>query len=395
MRSRLGVISVVAFFAMLLAGMLAQSDTRTLTPTSFGVIPGGYGAFYELLEEAGLPVARSFASPERLAPGGTLWWIEPAGLVPEAEKTWPELEPAPADSSLRSAAFARWIEAGGTAVVLLPGAPGPAFALAERPVPARALEHAPDDDEEDAPLPEARPLPVAGTLASAPRTLELLVPVVFEAVDGAAWRTVASLGEQPFVLEAALGAGRLVLVADARFLSNAWLDRADAAPLAIDLVRAYGVPWLDEHEHGFASSQGTLAYLAGSSALPFFVGLALLALGFGWFGGTLPMRRVEEFDPSAPTLETFVASLAHLYAATRDHARVLDRYRELTARRLRRHFGLPPDASLASLSERLARRAETPRAGLALLDGSLPVRDERELHRAVAELDRLVVEVAR
>jgi hypothetical protein len=389
-KSRLRLFALIVFWALLLAGVIVQSDTRTLTATSFGEIPAGYGALYDVLAEAGLPVARSFAAPERLEPGRTLWWIEPAGVPPDADAKPSKLPGSP----LLGPAFASWIEAGGTAVLFFPGKAEPASELAGLAVPARVLEQ-PQEGVDDTKTPAPRAARLDGPLAGAPRTLELSRPVVFEAPDTEAWRAVARLAGRPFALEASLGAGRLVVVADARFLANASLDRADAAPLVLDLVRAYGVPRLDEHEHGFASSQGTLAFLARSSALPFFVGLALLALGLGWFGATLPMRRVQEFDPSAPTLETYVASLAHLYAETRDHRRVLERYRELTGRRLRRHFGLPPDASLASLSERLARRAGTSRAGLALLEGPGEARDAAELQRAAAALDRLVAEVAR
>jgi hypothetical protein len=387
------VSAVAAFFVLILAGLLTQGDSRLLTPTSFGAIPAGYRALYELLQESGLPVARSFAPPERLAPGRTIWWLEPKELA-AADGAQAEAEPAAAPLGrpahpLRGSALARWIEAGGTAVIAFPGAPGAATRLAERDVPARAPESLVLDEEQAS----LEALPVDGPLARGLRMLELPAPVVFLDPDPKAWRTVAHLGGKPFVLESALGRGRLVVASDARFLSNAWLDRADAAPFAIDLVRAYGVPWIDEHEHGFAASQGALAYLAGSPALPFFAGLALLALAFAWFGAAWPARRGEDFDPSAPTLETFVASLARLYAATQDHARVLDRYRELTARRLRRALGLPPDAPLAQLSERLARRPRVPREALALLAGPTGVRDEAELRRAVAALDGLLMEV--
>jgi len=375
-----------AFFLLIVAGLIRQADTRELSATSFGSVPAGHGALYQLLAEAGLPVARSFASPDQLAPQRTIWWIEPS-LSREKKDARPP-------SLLAGEAFAHWIEQGGRAVVLL-GAPSrQRVVIAGVALPELDAEMAPDARDDPVRGDAAAPQPalVAGPLAPRSRTLALLAPVAFAEVDPADWRTLAKLDGKPFVLERALGTGRLAVVADARFLTNGWLDRADAAPFVLDLVRAYGVPWIDEHEHGLVASRGALRYLAGSPALPFFGGLALLGLGFAWFGAALPARRVQERDPNAPTLETFVASLASLYAATRDYPRVLARYRELTARKLRRHFGLPPDAPLGSLSERLARRRSVSTQGLALLvEGATP-RDAAELELSVALLDRLARE---
>ena len=183
-----------------------------------------------------------------------------------------------------------------------------------------------------------------------------------------------------------------MVFAEGRFLENQGLDRGDAAPLAVDLALALGPPIFDERSHGLVPSRSTLGYLARSPALLCFAGLALLALGFAWYGAAEPPRVVAEPDPGAPTLESYVQSLAGFYAATGDHARVLERYRELTARRLRRHFGLREDAPLA---ERLGRRRGLSPAGLARLASDAPVASAAELARAAALLDRLVEEAAR
>jgi len=383
------VSAAVAFLLLVVIGWMNQGDPRELTATSFGTVPAGHAAFYDLLAEAGLPVARSYAAPGGLPPQQTIWWIAP--------------EPAPGKlerpNEAEGTAFARWVEEGGSGVVLfgeegagrlaLAGVAWPALEPGDDPDAGQAGDAAPRSLWQD-----GRLLSVEGELSPRRRTLPLPERRGFDAgtLDAAVWRTVARIEGKPFVLERVLGAGRLVLVADARFLTNRWLDRAEAAPFALDLVRAYGVPWIDERAHGFVASRGALRYLAGSPALPFFLGLVLLGAALAWGGATLPARRVRELDPSAPTLETFVRSLAGLYAATHDHLRVLDRYRELTARRLRRHFGLPPDAPLESLAARLARRRAVGATGLALLvDGAAP-RDGAALERAVAQLDRLANE---
>jgi hypothetical protein len=390
--------AVGAFFALVIVGILVGGDRRDFTPTSFGRIPAGQGALYDLLRELGLPVARSFASPEALTADRTLWFIEP--------------DEGCAARSLSGASLAPWLEAGGRAVVLLPArlSACPADAtLGGFALPGRE-EAAPGGD---GPAPagapaasEAMRVTVEGAWLRAPRSLELAAPVRFvpetawsEAQRGAggdgSWRVAATEAGRPFALERTVGRGRLLVIADGRFLENQWLDRADAAPLAVDLALALGPPWIDERTHGLVPSRGTLVYLLRSPALPCFAGMALLALAFAWYGAAEPPRRVAEVDPSAPSLESYVQSLAGFYAATGDHARVLERYRELTARRLRRHFGLPPDAPLASLVDRLGRRPGLSRAGVAQLASRASASNASELARAVALLDRLVEEAAR
>jgi Domain of unknown function (DUF4350) len=389
--------AVGAFFALVIVGILVGGDRRDFTPTSFGRIPAGHGALYDLLRELGLPVARSFAAPEALPPDRTVWFIEP--------------DEGCAARSLSGESLAPWLASGGHAVVLLPAR------LAACPPDAKVAGFALPGREEAAPggvepapgapaAPEATRLTVEGDWLRAPRSLELAAPVRFlpetawsEEQGGAgedgSWRIAATEAGRPFALERAVGGGRLLVIADGRFLENQWLDRADAAPLAVDLALALGAPWIDERAHGLVPSRGALAYLLRSPALPCFAGMALLALTFAWFGAAEPPRRVAEVDPSAPSLESYVQSLAGFYAATGDHARVLARYRELTARRLRRHFGLPPDAPLASLVDRLRRRPGLSRAGVAQLASRTPASNASELARAVALLDRLVEEAAR
>jgi hypothetical protein len=380
--------AVGAFFALALVGVLVGGDERDLSATSFGKVPRGHGAVYDLLGELGVPVARSFAPLEELAPERTVWWVEPD-----------EGCEAP---SLAGAPLRDFVAAGGRAVVLLPArldACPEGGALAGLPLPPREGEAQEPEREEPAAAPERAW--AEGPLFRARRALELPAPVRFapESVWSDAlregegrWEIAATLGQRPFALSRGLGAGRLVVFAEGRFLENQWLDRGDAALLAYDLALALGPPSFDERSHGLVPSRSTLAYLARSPALLCFAGMALLALVFAWYGAAEPPRSVLEQDPSAPTLESYVRSLAGFYAATGDHARVFARYRELTERRLRRHFGL---AQGAPLEERLARRRGLSTEGLARLASDAPVGSAAELARAAALLDRLVEEAAR
>jgi hypothetical protein len=395
-------------------GMLTSSGDKPFTVTSFGKLPVGYGALFDLLSELGLPVARSYAAGSDLPRAATLWWVRPAGVctaatgadAPAAGAAGPD-RAAGDDGTFDAGA---WIEDGGTAVVFLPplGPNAACASIAGIVVPPRTPRDAERDaDAQDDVRAAGRShrrmrqgaagalqlQTVEGPLVPSPRQLR---GPGFSAFDSSGeWQVRARLDGQPFVLEHALGRGRLVVVADARVFSNAWLATGDAAPLALDLARAYGVPRFDERAHGLRAEDSALRYLAASPAAFVFLGLALLGGVFAWRGSAWPARTLGDGSLGAPTLEAFVDSLAGLYARTHDYGRVLTRYREFSVARLRRHFGQPADTPAAVLIARVyeARRA-TPQA-LALLTRDAPVRSEAALHAAVHALDHLVEEVTR
>ena len=217
------------------------------------------------------------------------------------------------------------------------------------------------------------------------------------AVGQGGWRPLwVGLEDQaPFALERAVGAGRLVVVADARVLTNARLDEADAAPFVFDWIRTTGPVWIDEHAHGVVPESGTLRYLLRSPAWAAMVGLLGLGLLVGWRGRAWPVRLVEEVDPEAPTLSAFVDSVARLYARSRDFDRIFERYRALSLERIRRALGLAPgtpaEIVVASLRAREAGGSAVRETGLGdLLTRDVRVTSVEELERATARLDALV-----
>jgi len=300
-----------------------------------------------------------------------------------------------------------WIAGGGTAVVFLPpdlevcSQDAMLGGIAVPPREEIAGNRAGTAGKPDKGSEREPELSLKGELVPHPRRFDFPTLFTFQELpaDAAAnraeppWRVMARLDGHPLVLGMELDQGRLVVVADARFLWNSGLDRADAAPFVVDLVRAYGVPWIDERAHGLMISQSAVAYLVGSAAAPFLAGAAIFALAFVWFHAATPTRRVAELDPSAPSLDRFVDSLAACYASTRDYARVFERFRELSSRRLRRHFGLPLDTQESQLFARLRWRSALSSESLDLLArGTLP-RSANQLVRAVQRIDRLVREV--
>jgi len=409
--TRRTAIAVSVFFSLVVLG-LWRGDTRDLSPTSFGFIPVGHRALYDFLSELGLPVARSYTLPRGLPSAATVWWIEPEWPCEEAKaesKSDPKREIGDRgrlpELTLDGQGLGDWIGAGGTAVVFLAPVPEICAAgarLAGRLLPPRALDPKapPEKPPPTGMLPEPSVL-VEGKLVPRPRRLELAAPLAFSSATGepaasggeSPWEVLARIGGRPFVLGQRLGEGQLVVIADARFVRNDHLDNADAAPLVADLVRRFGVPWIDERAHGFITSTGALAYLWASPAAPFLGGVVILALAYVWFHAATPVRKVSELDPSAPSLEAFVDSLAACYAHTRDHARVFQRFREMTARQLRRHFRLPPEAPEFQLVERLRRRFRAPPEALELFANGTSLRSASELQAAVEQIDRMVRKV--
>ncbi|GEM_PF-2028518 len=410
MRRPAAILSLVVFFGLVIVGLWRGDDYRDLSATSFGRIPSGHRALYDFLSELGLAVARSYAPPTQLPAHATVWWIEPDRPCEE-----PKAEDEPStgrdrrvpEPVLDGPGLNRWIAEGGTAVVFLP----PDSHVCSRDAKLAGVSLPPREEVavdaaisagkvDTTRIARAAQVSVEGRLVSQPRILDLRTPWSFQdafqdvAGSGAEtrWEAAARVGARPFVLWQRLGQGQLVVVADARFVRNSGLDRADAALLVADLVRAYGVPWIDERAHGLVVSRSALAYLVASPAAPFLAGAAILALAFVWFHAATPPRRVPELDPSAPSLDAFVDSLAACYASTRDYARVFERFRELTSRRLRRHFGLPPDAPESQLLERLRRRCALPPEALDLLAKGTPLRSASELETAVQQIDHVVRE---
>jgi hypothetical protein len=395
--SRAARSAIAAAILLVIVGMLLPNGSERRTATSFGTFPQGHRAVFDLLIELGFPVSRNLDPPDRIPAESTVWWIAPGGLCAGEGETAPwEIT----DS----------LDEGGTAVVF---PPRDCALLGALDIPGRSAKgDAGEASEEEEAAEEEESAPdllrrwLAGDLALAeiptePQQLEggpgpglrrLDAPPLLRFQESGDFEVRARLDGAPFILEKPVGTGTLVLVADATFLTNGFLDRADAAPLVVDLASHYGVSLVDEFSHGMGRERHPVFYLARSAALPVFAGLALLGLLALWRGSSLPRRRTDEVELPAPALDRFVASLASLYARSRDEGRVAERYRELTLARLRRHFGLPAETPAKIIVERLRRDRRLSPALLGPLIAPEAPRGEAALRAQVRGLDALVKE---
>ena len=350
-------------------GPADEQDAGTISSTS----RDGYRAFLDLLVALGVPAERHAGPPDLLPAGATAWWIAPP-VCGDDRRAWGGYG---------------FVAAGGTAVVLVPrrGAPVACQLDPDIPLPARIALR-----------PGTRaaggPVVVAGDLVRGLRRLPAEpFQLAFTAAEG--WTVRATADGYPLIVERELGRGRLVLVADARLFRNVRLDAGDTAPLVVDLVRDTGAPRFVEGWVATAGDRGALVYLLASPAVAPFIGVVLVGLLLAWHGTLVPPRRLAASGVGAPTLDTFVDALAGLYARTRDWPRVAARYRELTAARLRRHFGLAPETRTAALIARLERDARFRNGVLDPLVAPRRVDDEPGLAVEVAALDALVARVLR
>lgn len=398
--SRNAALGIAALVILGASGLVFREDSRLHTPTSFGTGPRGQRALFEVLTNLAVPVERSYEPPAFAAVDAPVWFIEPWDLCESAG------DPTEETSDVGLAPF---VQRGGTAVVFLLarralGIPAPEAceALAGVPLPERLLPDGPVADENDAaeeagdpPLPSADPIAqrIDTDFGTTPRTLD--VPPLATFVESGDWAVRATADGEPLVLERAIHGGRVVVVADGTFLNNQWLDGGDAALLALDFIRAIGVPRIDESAHGMRLSESAVALLARLGALPVFLGVLVLGVLWGWRRAAIPQALPDE-DPSvAPALEVFVETLATIYGQSRDWSQMAERYRKLSLDRIRIHFGLAPEVPGERLLNQLQAERRAAADDVHRLAATAAVSSRDEWIRCARELDRVVAEVCR
>jgi hypothetical protein len=358
--SRAGLASTVTVLVLLTGVNLwfwRDSEwERWMTSLDHGAF--GHAAVYDLLSELGYEVRRSYARPQQLPRDQVIWLIAPrpqVGLEPIAPTVIEELDP--------------WLEEGGRAVVF--GGPG----MDWLPLELEVAES------------EASGLNLTpGAISAEERVLSIPEPRFFDSPEGC--EVVASDGEgRALAVELRRGQGTLIAVAEHRFLENSRLPEADSAVLAVDLVRAYGEPWIDERFHGLRETR-TLTQVLGPTRLGLLAMLGLLCLVVIWQRRRWPPRVLSEPEGPVPSLGAFVDSLARHYLGTRDYLEIFEAYRDGFKHRLRSRRLGDGQLSEREFAEKLERDpALDAESRLWLLEGARPA-SSGELLRAVRALER-------
>ena len=359
------IASLVAALVLLLGLSLWMAPRLALksSATSFGVERQGYKAAYDLLLELGVPVRRSYVAPSATPPTGSLWFVSPSFL-----------DPGQREDTAAAGTVLRWIRAGGTAVVF--GGPQSEW---KRLGITRGISVSNGGQQ------------IKGDFAPLARQLDVLDLVHFASGHDHLARvrlTCLTCGGAPFALELRLGAGRLVAVADGRFLRNANLGSYDASVLLADMVRALGPPVFDEYFHGLVESDSLVATLAGSRVmLALAAGLLLALLWVGEQRSWPPRRLACKGEEPAPSIASFLDSLGLLYERSRDPAAAFRVYRTGFLHRARRQLWPHGEFSERLLLERLAHHRALPgETRRWLIDGAAPS-TESELVSAVRAIE--------
>lgn len=270
----LGVMAAAASLANLRVGKEAEE----LVPDPSSYNPGGSGSmgFYLWLQAMGAR-ARRWERPLAELPGdATILWV---------------LRPTVPLEELEVQALEDWVRGGGVLVladdtvsVPIPGMwVGPLagkFGLQSRPGerPARLLPAFPSPYVEgvEAIEPEGR--------------------IRFQRKGSEGWAPLFADGEGDVVAVNRLGRGVVIALADPGIFSNARIETAGHARLAVNIVRAHrggGVVLVDEFHHG-RGHQGALSRYFRGSALPWMIAQAALAFL------VLVVARGTRFGPPVP-----------------------------------------------------------------------------------------------
>jgi hypothetical protein len=334
-----------------------------------------------LLSELKIPVTRSYARPNRVPHNRPLWFIVPDFLSAREE------EATKADTS----DLMDWIRAGGTAVVM--GDLGSKWKRLDidEPVSAGGDTNMIKGDSighvENIRLTADFYIENEQPFTRTARKISVSGLAHFEKVaDKGEVRLTA--GGEPFAIDFKIGSGRLVAIADGRFVLNSNLDKDDASVLLVDLVRALGAPDFDEHYHGLAAPVSSLALLAHPRLLAVLAMALMTALL--WIGEqhSWPPRQLrDQEDGPAPSIDSFVEALGVLYSRANDPRAAFRAYRASFLRRARRQVSPRVDVPEPVMIERLTRDRSLSDEARRCIAGDESPSTETELVRAVRALE--------
>jgi len=357
MRRRIAWLLVLPLLAVL-TWSVARRGRYTVPFSTWSTSAEGAKALFTFLEETGRSPARWTQDLGRLPAGGVL--VAMGDGTPERRLARRERD-----------VLARWIDAGGTLVVLgvqryVPRGISVALVAPEPGESAKPAGGSPIDfsdfgdaterDEDERPKPET----VAVGDHPAMRGLgavSLRRPADVK-VDEPGFELLLGDLKSPRGIVLAHGRGHVVAIGSASFVTNSDLGEGDHAPFFARLVDRYrrgGRVFFDEYHLGMGRGRSVVSYLRarglGPPLVQFLLVVALLLLRastrFGAPAAPLP--------PPPDDMATYVEGMGRIYARADDVAASMERIAKDALARIAARHGLPPPAGGAALAESLRR----------------------------------------
>lgn len=310
MRARALLLVLGVLLAWGLATLtLLRFDTGAAYPPYSSLRPdplGGKALYAALAELDATAVARSFEPLDRLpAAAGTtviLAGAEPGDFAEPSAPTWRSLSALAAAGARVVVAFAPR-NSRPEPQILEPGQTAPEeeerpAALLPRSFPALAAA-ALEEDDDGRPIPESAVREHGGE--QLPESILCRTSLWFDRLDDN-WRVLYRRGEMPVLIERRVGAGTLVLMADAFPLSNEGLRFARESRLLAWLLGEARQVVFDETHLGVTAPAGTMALIRRYRLQPVLATLVVLTLLFAWRAATplLPAPRpVRDADAAS------------------------------------------------------------------------------------------------
>jgi Domain of unknown function (DUF4350) len=343
------VVPLVLAFAAIAAVAVLNGERKAQTPitySTYDAAPGGYRAWYELLQLEGIPATRFDERPAFLdASVGTIVLAGEAG--PAAVGDFGEAD---------AGALADWVRRGGRVIVL--GSAGPV----NQARTALRLPEAMMRDGASAGHPSIAP----ELLAAGVRRVPAVGPLRLRARQTD--RVLVADRDGRLIVSYPLGRGTVIDAIDAAALANDQIAVPDRARLAVALARIpapRGAFAFDESVHGY------LAPVHWWTALPprlvaaivgALIVVALALAGAAWRLGP-PLGPVPL---EAPATASYLDALATLYERARARRKALAEARRSSVRLVARSLGRSDDA--AAVGDAAGAVAPRERAALADLE---------------------------
>jgi hypothetical protein len=428
------VLALGALLAM--CGRVTDRGRFALSYSTYGAGPAGSRAAFELARASGFEARRWNEDVAELPSPATLVAIGGCDHLQSRPMSRPERE-----------ALLRWIEAGGTWMVLgatelLEEDHGFGVRLTaidpdrcaeddglygmvlradrrtrerERAERETARDAGPAEDAPPAPEESAERAPVDDPLRALERTLagaeedERLWAVIaggpltglappgfrlaglIDVDDAVEHEVLAELAGKHAIVVVPRGRGRIVVAASGSPFQNRDLLEAEGAPLFARLLRAYaqGPVLFDEYHLGAGGARSTMRYLFQRGAAPLALHLAIvLAIVLLRSGRRFGAPR-KDAPPEVVTTASFVAAIGALFARVRDPRGSLEILVRRALARIAEHHHL--DEIDAARLEKLLRGRRRERAADAVRDVARLADDARavSLAEATRELDAM------